>query len=140
VRNTRGFTLIEILVGLAIMVILAAFLLPQLTKSVSTAKLTTAREQAMQIQQALDSWLAGSSVSTAHATFGTGDYPNDTTAMLTVLKPYLSADTQALFRVSTTDSTHILSDVMEDNGWYLRLNWPAATWTTDHPRVEFVTP
>lgn len=141
----NGFTLIEVLVTVAIMAVLAIVLLPKLPFIKRQADLTVARGQVVRVQTALDSWLSGqASVAGARNTFAgsspTTDYPTDPALMLGIMKEYLNEDSQALFYVDPDDPDRLATDTMKEHGWYFRLKWPGVNWVATHPRVEFHGP
>ena len=139
----KGFSLIELLVALAIAAVLAVFFIPQLSSVRSSGQLHTAREQVMSLQTAMDAWLAKApSVSGARTQFttGTNDYPTDTSAVLNLLKPYLSPDSQSVFYVDPLDPTVVLTGTMKDIGASMKLKWAGAAWLQEKPRVEFFSP
>ncbi len=140
--KSRGFTLIEVLVALGIGLLLAALFIPQYVKVKDGAELATARQQVMDLQTAVDAWLTKLPIATARAQFaaGTSDYPANTTALLTVLKTYLSPDAQTVYTVDASDPTIINTETMKNVGAYMKIKWPGATWTQDKPRIEFFQP
>lgn len=136
----RAFSLLEVLVTLGILALLAYFFVPQLPFVREQADLTVARRQAERLQESLDSWLLKSpSVAQARGQFGagTGDYPADVSAMLELLKPYLSDDSQSVYLVDSVDTSRIVTEAMREHGWYMRLRWTGSNWVANHPRVEF---
>jgi prepilin-type N-terminal cleavage/methylation domain-containing protein len=142
-RARRGFTLIEILVVVAIVGLLATILVPVFNTIRAEGQLMTARQQAKGLQTALDGWLlAQPSNYAAHASYNSsgGDNPADTGAFLALLSPYMDPASQSLFTLQSAGSYQITTPIMTENGWYLVIVWPAASWTSSHPSIAFYGP
>lgn len=139
-RARRAFTLVEVLVCLALVVVLTAFLVPQLPGIRDQSELLVARQQAMALQTALDAWLAAQpSVAGARSAFA-GDHPTDPVAFLQQLRAHLAEEAAPMYVPLDGSTLRVRTAVMEDRGWYLEVVWPGATWLETPPRVFFHGP
>ena len=94
-RGEAGYSLLEILIVLAIMGLLATMVAPRLFSSLEKSKVTAARAQAKSLRLALDSYR-----------LDTGNYPTSTEGLSVLIKapansstwygPYLDGDTLPL--------------------------------------------
>ena len=80
-NRPKGFTLVEIMIVVAILALLAAVLIPNLMRGRLTANDTSAKATLKSISTALESYMAVN-----------GDYPTTTTALLGDTPPYLNQD------------------------------------------------
>lgn len=144
IKAKRAYTLVEIMVVVVIVGFLAAMLVPKLLHVANAGGEGTARLQAKQLGDVLGRWLSAQpSVAAARTSFNptaTADTPADLAAFLTELKEHLSETTRDVYFVSATSPDRIVTKCMEENGWYMRVIWPGATYTTVEPKIEFNGP
>ena len=98
VKKTKGFTLIELIVVIAILGILAAVLIPRFTGFQERARRTQALVDAKQIATAIDAFQVESATGAWPAVTAAGDTSGDKTTVLTTagLEPLPAGKTLAI--------------------------------------------
>jgi prepilin-type N-terminal cleavage/methylation domain-containing protein len=89
VIQCRAFSLVEILVAIAVIGILSGLAVSFIGGASEQSSLVVARQQQVQLQSALDSWIAAQSSGTAGLVGAQAAYSSDASAMLSALAPYL---------------------------------------------------
>jgi prepilin-type N-terminal cleavage/methylation domain-containing protein len=84
-----GFSLVELLITIAVIGIVSGFAISQMQGGNQQARLTVARQQQMQLQNALDSWIVAQSSGSAGLAGAKAAYTSDANAMLSAVSPYL---------------------------------------------------
>jgi prepilin-type N-terminal cleavage/methylation domain-containing protein len=129
-----AFTLIEVLLVLAVLGIMTALVVSSVTNAAGDARMVVARQQQAVLQEALNAWISRQSLG-ANGLVGTmSNYNAQTTqaGKLGLLSNYLDESTYANF--STNSGGAIQTSDMQKIGKSLIFT---ATWTTNnYPRVE----
>ncbi len=88
-RSGRAFSLVEILLVIAVIAIMAGLAVSYVGGASDSSRILVARQQQVQLQTALDSWIAARSSGTAGLGGAKAAYSTDAATMLAALGPYL---------------------------------------------------
>lgn len=88
-RGKLAFSLVEILLVIAVIAILSGLAMSYVGGASDTSGVMVARQQQVQLQTALDSWIAARSSGTAGLAGARAAYSTDASTMLAALAPYL---------------------------------------------------
>jgi len=155
-RSMRAFTLVEMLLVIAIISILAAMVISNFSNASQDTRSVIARQQLAVVQEAVNHW-AIHEIGRVTTAGGTGksvtqvvtDYNNGIksdgsagtgTAVerFNILKRYLDDGTVASLEVDTTTG-RITSQAMRDVGMYLLLpNWTPTSSSISYPKVQLL--
>lgn len=117
--GTRGFSLVEILLVIAVIAILSGLAVSYVGGASDSSNTLVARQQQVQLQTALDSWIAARSSGTAGLGGAKAAYSTDASAMLSALAPYIR-DT-GIFSVSgqgvTSQSLSKIGKTLQFSSW-----------------------
>lgn len=128
-RTDCGFSLVEILLVIAVIGILSAVLLPQVLNVRSAAQITTARQQQAELQTALGNWIVAKSSGPGGLAAARAAY---TGTKLSLLQGYLQ---QGTYSELTGDGDNVRSAALDGAKAYLRFSsWSAG----QQPIVEWV--
>jgi prepilin-type N-terminal cleavage/methylation domain-containing protein len=132
----RGFTLIEMLIVLAIIGVLAAILISQISNATFESRRILARQQQVVLQSAVNSWIIQQTTSQSLTSVQTAYNGAATSkAKLDLFKDYLDADTYGHLNTHTTDAAKVQSDAMKRVGKWIELpTWAAGSY----PRVNLL--
>lgn len=132
-----GFTLVELLLVIAIIGIMSALIVASVSGAAEDSRRVMARQQQVVVQEALNAWIARESsgtksLSVARATYNSA---SSSAAKLVLISPYLDDTTSANF---TTVNDRIQSEAMTKLGAYLQFS---TNWTTgNYPKVNLIEP
>lgn len=87
--SSLGFSLVELLVVIAAIAILSGLAVSYVGGTSENSRLLVARQQQVQLQTALDAWIAARSSGTAGLAGAKAVYSSDAASMLSALAPYL---------------------------------------------------
>jgi prepilin-type N-terminal cleavage/methylation domain-containing protein len=133
---TGAFSLVELLVAMAIIGVMSALVITSITNVSRDSKLVTARQQQVVLQEALNAWLAAAASGTNSLANARTAYQGAGTASakLALLRNYLQSGTYDEF-VAHSSSSQIKTDAMNGAGAYLQFS----AWnTTNYPSVEMI--
>lgn len=85
----QAFSLVEILIAIAVIGILSGLAVSFVGGASDQSRVVVARQQQVQLQSALDAWIAAQSSGTAGLAGARAAYSTDASAMLSALSPYL---------------------------------------------------
>jgi len=130
--NAGAFSLVELLVAVAVIAIMATFMLPLITGHRESAQLIVARQQQAELQTALGSWVAaqsslGGGLAAARAAYATADNK------LSLVENYLQPATREA--LEGTNNSSVTSPAL--NGVRARLQF--SSWTVGGtPSVDWI--
>ena len=130
---------------MAILVLLAALILPNIMSTRTQANVAVVRQQTEELQRAVDQWLTSSpTMASARSAFTNGEGSSATSpasqqAFLTNnLQPYLDSATYTDL-YNSSNSTQISSSVMSQNNAFVTLYW-STDYMNEHPKVLLTMP
>lgn len=128
-RNCSGFSLIEILIVIAVIAILSSLLIPQITQVKEGAQVSVARQQQVELQTALGNWVVANSSESGGLAAARAAY---TGTKLALLQDYLQASTYA----SLTGSGDAVTSAALDSA---NASLQFSAWPLDgEPSVQWV--
>jgi prepilin-type N-terminal cleavage/methylation domain-containing protein len=134
-QNRTGFTLVELLLVIAIIAIMASLVISAFSNASTDSRLVLARQQQAVVQQAVNSWIAYKSASTKSLYSARNDYAAAGTtsrARLDLVKDYLDDATYLQF----TGAEDVQTDAMARTAQHLEItDWP----TDSYPRVNLLS-
>lgn len=120
-RQATAFSLIEILIVVAVLVILSSLLIPQITRVKEGAQISVARQQQAELQTALGNWIVAQSSRPGGLAAARAAY---TGTKLSLLQDYLQAGTYA--SLSGSGDT-VTSAALDSANAYLQFSdWPSS--------------
>jgi len=135
-RRSAAFTLIELLLVIAVIGIMSALVVTALSNAAGDAHTAMARQQQAVMQEALNAWIAssssgaGKSLSTARTTY------NASSNKLTLLASYLDSLTSSHMADFTTAADKVQSEAMSKIGQKLIFT----TWgSSNYPMVQMTS-
>ena len=136
IRRSRAFTLIEMLIVLAIIGVLAAIIISQVANATYESRRIVARQQQVVLQTAVSSWIMQSTTTQPISAVRTAyNAATDSKARLALVGGYLDPDVYAHFMSQTTDATKVQSDAMKRAGKWIELpQWASGSY----PRVNLL--
>lgn len=116
----RGFSLVELLIVIAVLAILSALVIPQILRVRESAHLSTARQQQVELQTALGNWIVSQSSASGGLAAAKSAYTGN---KLALLQNYLQPATYAALTGSGDD---VSSAALEGAHAKLQFSsWPA---------------
>lgn len=134
-KSEKAFTLIEMLLVVAIIGVMSSLIIAAITNSAADARLVMARQQQAVVQEALNAWISAQSVGTQGIQSAKTLYAAQSNALakLGMLSNYLDAGTYEHFTNNTTNAATVQSDAMAKIGVSLTFS----AWSTNsYPRVN----
>lgn len=129
-RKTAGFTLVEILLVIAVIGVMSALVLTSVGNASRDSRETVARQQQVVLQEALHAWVAAQS-STNSITTVRSNYTAQSDK-LALLQNYLDSGTYDHLS-SYSSNNQIRSDALQKSSKYLTFS----AWTaTNYPTVQ----
>lgn len=89
IKRSSAFSLVEILIVVAVIGILSGLAVSYVGGASENSRLIVARQQQVQLQTALDSWISAQASGTAGLGGAKASYSTNATTMLAALGPYL---------------------------------------------------
>lgn len=135
----RGFTLVELLMVIAIIAIMASLVISAFSSAASDSREVLVRQQQVVVQEAINSWIAYRSAAPRSLSSARTEYNAATTglARLALVQAYLDEATYAHFVANTTDNDQVRSEAMAKTSQYLQIT----SWTNgSYPKVKLITP
>lgn len=122
-RSSSGFTLIELIIVIAVIGIMSAMAISSLSNGATDAREIVARQQQATVQGAVNAWVAGQLSGTAalgqvRTIYNTADTSKD---RLALVQDYLDEVSYNHFADMSQDSDEILSGALAKLGWHLSL-------------------
>ena len=111
-RESKGFTLVELLIVIAILGVLAAVVLPNVTGLAGEGQTEAAKAELVTVQTAMDTMMAKNSVTSATATDATGNMSAFPTGNALYPNYLRTATTKGTYSCSTTGLV-----TQEDDGY-----------------------
>lgn len=133
VRNVEGFSLVEIMVVVAVIGILSALIIATISGSAEYANEVIARQEQAELQTALGNWIATTSSAPGGLAAARAQYANAANK-LSLLSNYLQ---EATFLRLTNSGTQVRSPALTASR--ARLEFSSNWTTTTVPSVNWVT-
>lgn len=134
--KSSAFSLIEILIAVAVIAILSAFLIGSISGTTQQANQMVARQQQAELQTALGNWISAASAEPGGLAGARGRY-NAQADKLSLLSNYLQADT---FARLTASGSQVTSSALTGSRATLHFSptWeagrtPIVTWSNTAP-------
>jgi prepilin-type N-terminal cleavage/methylation domain-containing protein len=131
-----GFTLIEMLLVVAVIGVMTSLIIAAVTNSASDARLVVARQQQAVVQEALNAWISSQAMGMSGISTAKSNYTAASTAVakLALLEDYLDPSTYEHLVDFSTNSAAVQSDAMTKVGVGLVFStWDASN---SYPRVN----
>ena len=127
--KSRAFSLVEILVVIAILAVLAALVLPQIINIRGSAHLSTARQQQVELQTALGNWIVAQSSGGGGLAAAKAAYTGN---KLALLQNYLQTATYSSLSGSNNDVSSAALDganaKLKFSAWPAGAGQPSVLW------------
>lgn len=135
-RRRSAFTLIELLLVIAVIGIMSALVVTALSNAAGDAHAAMARQQQAVMQEALNAWIASSSSGAGKSLFTARNTYNASSNKLALLNSYLDPLTSSHMADFTTAADKVQSEAMSKIGQKLIFT----TWgASNYPIVQMTT-
>jgi prepilin-type N-terminal cleavage/methylation domain-containing protein len=137
-RAPRAFTLIELLIVIAIIAIMASIVIAAFSNAAADSRGVLVRQQQAVVQEAVNSWIAYRSAATRSLASARTEYngAGNGLARLALVQGYLDDATYNHFTQNTTNGDQVRSDAMTRTAQYLQItDWPNGSY----PKVNLIT-
>lgn len=138
IRNAnQGFTLVELIIVIAVIGIMSALAISSLSNGATDAREIVARQQQATVQSAVSGWVTGqlsgsSSLSQVRTTYNAAETSME---RLALVQGYLDDVSYDHFVSSSGDGDEVLSGSLAKLGWHLSLpDWEDGSY----PKVDLV--
>jgi prepilin-type N-terminal cleavage/methylation domain-containing protein len=138
-QTKSGFTLVELLIVIAIIAIMASIVISAFSNAAADSREVLARQQQAVVQEAVSSWLTHRSASPRSLASARAEYnaAADGLARLELVQSYLDEATYAHLAANTSDREQVRSDAMIKTSHYLQItDWADGSY----PKVNLITP
>jgi len=119
----NGFTLIEMLLVVAVIGILTSLVISAITNSAADARLVIARQQQATVQEALNAWIASTNTTAAKAAYTAA---SDASSKMTLIQKYLNTNA----RWMTTGLTYSSGGLQTENMKSINVTMAFGSWTS----------
>lgn len=127
--KARAFSLVEILIVIAVLAVLATLVLPQIMNIRGSAHLSTARQQQVELQTALGNWIVAQSSGAGGLAAAKSAYTGN---KLALLQNYLQSATYAALTGSGDDVTSAALNAanakLQFSSWPTGTGQPSVLW------------
>lgn len=131
-KSLRGFSLLEILVVIAVIGVMLTMALAYVVGTARTAKQTTARQQQAELQTALGNWIVAQSSASGGLAAARATYNESAGAKLQLLEDYLQG---ATYSNLSGDGDIVTSDALDSSNAYLQFS----AWNTgQQPALQWI--
>lgn len=136
-HRCAGFTLIELIIVIAVIGIMSALAISSLSNGATDTREIVARQQQATVQSAVNGWVTGQLSGTASLSQVRTIYNTPTTSVerLALIQDYLDEVSYQHFTEMSEDSEEVLSAALAKLGWHLSLpEWASGSY----PKVDLV--
>jgi prepilin-type N-terminal cleavage/methylation domain-containing protein len=138
-RRRPAFSLVELLLVIAIIAIMASLVIAAFSNASADSRLVIARQQQAVVQEAVNSWVAYRSAAPRSLASARTEYnaAANGLARLALVQAYLDSATYSHLVANTSNVDRVRSDAMVKSGQYLQItDWPSGSY----PKVNLITP
>jgi prepilin-type N-terminal cleavage/methylation domain-containing protein len=118
-----GFTLIEMLLVVAVIGIMTSLVITAITNSSADARLVIARQQQATVQEALNAWIASTNITAAKTAYNAA---SDASAKMGLIQKYLNTNA----RWMTTGLSYNSGSVQTENMKSINVSMSFGAWTS----------
>lgn len=131
--KSRGFSLLELLIVIAVIAILSTLLLPQIISMKEGSEESVARQQQVELQTALGNWLVARSSENGGLAAARTDY-SETSVKLSLLQDYLQPST---YNSLSPNGDKVTSAALDGANAYLQFS----SWSVggQQPTVNWIS-
>jgi prepilin-type N-terminal cleavage/methylation domain-containing protein len=119
----NGFTLIEMLLVVAVIGILTSLVIAAISNSSADARLVIARQQQATVQEALNAWIASTNLAAARAAYNSA---GDASAKMSLIQKYLNTNARWMTQGLTYNGESLQTENMKS----INVSMSFGAWTT----------